>query len=166
MRTRQLLASGVVTALAAGLLGWAATPASAAAVIDPERYSANPTGFGWWFSASRATINDWADEHNMRITGIEVNGPDDFTAVAVHNSGVYQRAVSGSASWTVDETAESLGSKLADKRLLGGSPAVRSGTLPCYRTGVARSGETRCSPGFAARQVAESSRTRPGGGTT
>lgn len=118
MRTRQLLASGVVAALAAGLLGWAATPASAAAVIDPERYSANPTGFGWWFSASRAAINDWADEHNMRITGIEVNGPDDFTAVAVHNSGVYQRGLSGSASWTVDETAESLGGKLADKRLL------------------------------------------------
>ncbi|MEV4120491.1 hypothetical protein [Micromonospora sp. NPDC049645] len=115
----KLLTAALTTALtAAGLVVCLATPAAAAPVTDPERYSDSPVGFGWYLSASKATINTWANQYGMRVTGIEVNGPDNYTAVLVHNSGTYQRGLSGSASWTTDETVDTLLAKLGDKRLL------------------------------------------------
>ncbi|WP_020520876.1 serine hydrolase [Catelliglobosispora koreensis] len=118
MRLNKLINAGLTLALTAGIVAGTATSASAATVTDPERYSATPTGFGWYFSASKATINSWANQYNMRITNIEVNGPDNFTATLVHNSGVYQRGLSGSSSWTTDETVDTMLAKLAGKRLL------------------------------------------------
>src|SRR5688572_15535489 len=118
MRLSKLLSAGVTAALAAGMIVGAATPASAATVIDPERYSATPIGFGWTFSSDKAAINTWADQNNMRITGIEATSPTTFTTVMVHNSGVYQRGVSGTSSWTTDETTDTLLAKLNSKRLL------------------------------------------------
>ncbi len=115
---RTLINAGLTAALAAGMVLGATTPASAATVIDPERYSATPTGFGWYLSTNKATIDSWSNQYNMRVIGIEVIGPDNFAATMVHNSGVYQRGVSGSASWTTDETVDTLLDKLNGKRLL------------------------------------------------
>ncbi|GAA3234229.1 serine hydrolase [Dactylosporangium siamense] len=97
-------AAALVGVVIAGTVLGTAAPAAAAAVPDPERYSVEPAGWGWKFSADKATINAWADRNDMRITDVEVLTPSTFTVVMVRNAGVFKRGLSGTQSWTTDLT--------------------------------------------------------------
>jgi hypothetical protein len=107
-----------VAAAALALAAGSAATASAAPSPDPERYSITPTGWGYYFTADVATIDTWALQYNMRIIDVEAVSPTLFTVAMVHNSGVYQRGLTAGASWTRNETASSLLTKLSGKRLL------------------------------------------------
>ncbi|MEU8021152.1 serine hydrolase [Micromonospora haikouensis] len=117
-RRRRLAAAALAAVTAATVSTVAAAPPAAAAtgpnLPDPERYSVTSTGWGWFMSADKNTINTWATQNNMRVIDIEVETPTTFTAVLVGNSGAYQRGVTGPTSWTTGETPASLGTKLAN----------------------------------------------------
>jgi hypothetical protein len=104
--------------VSAGLVAAPATPAHAGPVADPERHSVTPTGWGYRFTSTRQSINDWAEPRNMRIIDVEVVSPTTFTVVMVRNTGEFQRGVTTAGSWVVDETWASLSTKLESKRLL------------------------------------------------
>ncbi|MFD3330999.1 serine hydrolase [Streptomyces sp. NPDC058701] len=84
------------------------TVASAAPAVDPERNSTAITGWGTFNSTLPTDINKWATDNNARVIDIEPEAGGRFTAQLVQNSGVFQRALSGSTSWTYGETYASL----------------------------------------------------------
>jgi hypothetical protein len=118
MRRRMSWAALTIAVVTVGLITVPATPAHAAAVADPERHSVTPTGWGYRFTSTRTSINDWAEPRNMRIIDVEVVTPTTFTVVMVRNQGEFQRGVTTIGSWVVDETLNSLMTKLEGKRLL------------------------------------------------
>jgi hypothetical protein len=112
---RAVAALAAMSGIVAGALVGVA-PASAAATVDPERYSATPTGWAYYTSNSKAGIDAYASQNGMRVTGIEVAGtsPLTFAATMVRNSGTYARG----SQWYAAETQASLQTKLSGKRLL------------------------------------------------
>ncbi|MFF3313689.1 serine hydrolase [Streptomyces sp. NPDC002952] len=84
------------------------TVASAAPAVDPERNSTAVTGWGTFNNTLPADINKWATDNNARVIDIEPESDGRFTAQLVQNSGVFKRALSGSASWTYGETYSSM----------------------------------------------------------
>jgi hypothetical protein len=120
MTTKTLKAMLVAAATTAILISATgpATAATGTVLPDPEKYVSTGTGWGWFLSADKTTINNWAGTYNMRVIDVEVSSPTTFSVTLVHNSGVYARGLTGAASWTTGETAASLAMKLQGKRLL------------------------------------------------
>ncbi|GHJ48924.1 hypothetical protein Cs7R123_62660 [Catellatospora sp. TT07R-123] len=117
--TKKTLKAMLIAAVTSTILVTAAGPAAAGTVLpDPEKYVSTPTAWGWFLSASKATIDNWANTNNMRVVDVEVDSPTTFNVTLVQNSGVYARGLTGSASWTTGETAATLSAKLMGKRLL------------------------------------------------
>jgi hypothetical protein len=125
MRGRRGVALVAALAAAGAALVAGATPAQAAAKIDPERYAWAPTGWAWYYSNTKAGIDAYASANNMRVTGIEVSStsPLKFAATMVHNSGSYART----SSWVTGQTVNSLLQMLPGKRLLDLERYVVSG---------------------------------------
>lgn len=117
MRTRRRVVA-LLTALAAagGAMLAGASPAAAAKAIDPERYSTVPTGWAWYYTNTKAGIDNYASANNMRVTAIEVadTSPLKFTATMVRNTGTYKRT----SKWYTGQTVASLKQKLPGRRLL------------------------------------------------
>src|SRR5262245_45700114 len=87
---------------------------------DPERYNSTSTAWGYLVT-NKAAIDAWLNDPDgngdpadqARAINVEPRGGDNFTVIAVRNSGVYHRAPHGSASWTSNETVDSLTSKIS-----------------------------------------------------
>jgi hypothetical protein len=88
---RRLSLFAAATGLAAGLIGGTAN--ASAAVQDPERNAAVPTGWHVWIRQSKADIDQLALNAGERVVNVQVasTSPLLFTAVMVKNIGPYAR---------------------------------------------------------------------------
>lgn len=80
--------------LGGALSGILALAGSAAAVPDPGRNDATPTGWAWYTHVSEPALSSYIKRNKMRLIDIEVvkAKPTRFASAMVHNSGGYGRS--------------------------------------------------------------------------